>query len=283
LIKAVLKEYNFTPPQLMLEINDGETKNVTIQAKRVAFSAFGTVANLNADGIENLQVQALPTTVEHSQYPTETAVTDGDGKFRIRGLIPGVNYTIGVVPSQYVLSVKPKEVTATIGKQDIQNIDFLMFEKPSTFAVSGSITFDPLFTQSDIDDIEAIDIILYDKENREPLQKKTVKLFKYFEFTNLHKNDYFLKISYKRLKASGTTDHEENIDSSQFGESHRIIKSIVLQKPDMKLKDHTTKGTTFALPVIILVLIFAFFNKDEIQNYFKKYMIKNNRKSVKKN
>jgi len=159
-----------------------------------------------------------------------------------------------------------------------------MFEKPSTYAISGSIKFDAAFTEADIDDVEAIDVTLYDKINKEPLQKKTVKLFKYFEFTNLHKNDYLLKVSYRRIKASGTIDYEEIVDSSQFGESHRIVKPITIQKPDIKLKEHTTKGTTFALPVVILIVIFAFFNMDDIKNYFKKYMNKSNsRKSVKKN
>jgi len=216
--------------------------------------------------------------VEHTEHPTESAVTDLEGKYRIRGLAPGVNYKVGVVPSQNVLSVKPKTINITVDKNDIQNIDFLMFEKPSTFSISGSVNFDESFTTNEVDDIDSIEIKLFEKDSEEPIQKKTVKLFRYYEFTNLTKKDYRLQVTYRKLQSASAIDYEQTVDSSNFGESHRIVKPITLQKSGAKAKDLSTKGSSFFAPIIILILIFGFFNMDTLREYFKKYQTANNRR-----
>ena len=51
--------------------------------------------------------------------------------------------------------------------------------------------------------MDQIEISLYEKDVEEAIQKKIIKLFRYYEFTNLVKKDYVIKITYKKARNTG--------------------------------------------------------------------------------
>lgn len=90
-LRPMMKEYRFDPPSKIINVNEGATVKVELSGNRVAFSAYGIVTSLNGEPEQNLLVEAVGQT-DCASYQEE-AVTEENGKFRIRGLQPSVNKT----------------------------------------------------------------------------------------------------------------------------------------------------------------------------------------------
>lgn len=93
-IKPVLKEYRFDPSSKLIEIEDGATVELQIKGERVAFSCFGSVTALNGEPEGSVSVEAVGTGPSHCAEYQEDATSEANGQFRIRGLLPGCEYTV---------------------------------------------------------------------------------------------------------------------------------------------------------------------------------------------
>ena len=91
-MKPFLKEYEFSQSQKLIKIKGGDHIEDTLVAKRVQFSIFGKINNLNQDKVEGLYVQAK--NIKNGQIQ-ETAL-DKNGEYRLRGLTPNEQYSIRV-------------------------------------------------------------------------------------------------------------------------------------------------------------------------------------------
>ncbi|KAJ7973082.1 Carbohydrate-binding-like fold [Quillaja saponaria] len=88
----VLKEYAFFPSSQALELGSGESKEIILQATRVAYSATGIVTLLSGQP-KGVSVEAR---AESKGYYEET-VTDSSGSYHLRGLLPDATFVIKVV------------------------------------------------------------------------------------------------------------------------------------------------------------------------------------------
>ena len=87
---AILKEYEFESSSFAIDLKDGDHTVKTLIAKRVAYSAFGSVTKISGLPLEQARVRAQ---CQNCDKVEETQV-DQDGNYRLRGLVPGNRYTL---------------------------------------------------------------------------------------------------------------------------------------------------------------------------------------------
>lgn len=87
-----MKEYRFEPTSKTINVEEGKTVRVTLNGRRVAFSAYGAVTSLNGEPEAGLLVEAKGQ-AECADLSEETTSKE-DGTWRIRGLEPKVSSLI---------------------------------------------------------------------------------------------------------------------------------------------------------------------------------------------
>ncbi len=92
-VRPMLKEYSFAPSSSDVHVDEGGLVTVSFLATRVAYSALGYAVTLNGAPVKGAYVAAV---ADASGVASEEASVDAQGQFRIRGLVPGVPYTITV-------------------------------------------------------------------------------------------------------------------------------------------------------------------------------------------
>lgn len=85
-----MKEYRFEPASKTIRVEEGKTVRVTLNGRRVAFSAYGVVTSLNGEPEAGLLVEAKGQA--DCADLLEEATTKEDGTWRIRGLEPKVSF-----------------------------------------------------------------------------------------------------------------------------------------------------------------------------------------------
>ena len=109
IIRAVLKEYVFSPSQTSVVVREGQSEVIQFVGEQVAFSIYGRgtplyltsplVSNLDGKEISKVTIDATPDAAKNAasaiaKLPTEMAITDEKGNFRIRGLNPNLHYNL---------------------------------------------------------------------------------------------------------------------------------------------------------------------------------------------
>lgn len=89
-LRPMMKEYKFNPTSKVIIVEEGLTVKVKLSGNRVAFSAYGAVTSLNGEPEAGLFVEAQGQS-DCSNF-LEESTTEDNGKFRIRGLQPSVNF-----------------------------------------------------------------------------------------------------------------------------------------------------------------------------------------------
>ena len=136
-VRPMLKEYVFEPATRSIDVVEGDAPEVSFVATRVAYSAYGRVISLDGTPKASVPVVATPAKGAASAASVEQATTDAAGNYRIRGLVPGVVYTVGITTSNAnvndVITASPKAHTLTISAEtpvDARNIDFVAYSRP---------------------------------------------------------------------------------------------------------------------------------------------------------
>lgn len=124
-LRPMMKEYKFEPNSKMIDVKDGETIDVELNGKRVAFSVIGSVRTLNGEPFNAAIVETHA--VEPCAQHQEEATTESNGQYRIRGLQPGCDYTLRIKQglNLNVERTIPIEKRVTIGQADQKYVDFV--------------------------------------------------------------------------------------------------------------------------------------------------------------
>ncbi|XP_010578030.1 PREDICTED: nodal modulator 3, partial [Haliaeetus leucocephalus] len=88
----MMKEFRFEPSSQMIEVQEGQNLKIRVTGYRTAYSCYGTVSSLNGEPEQGVSVEAVGQK-DCSIYGEDT-VTDEEGKFRLRGLLPGCVYHV---------------------------------------------------------------------------------------------------------------------------------------------------------------------------------------------
>lgn len=122
-LQSQLKEYKFEPHTQTVTVSEGVAMELEVRCERVAFSAFGRVSTIT--GQPQSRVRVTASSAQHK----ETAVTDNQGNYRIRGLRPGETYEVTVMDKEHLL---PQQRVVTVTKTDTMNVDFIVLKVAST-------------------------------------------------------------------------------------------------------------------------------------------------------
>lgn len=124
-LRPMMKEYKFEPNSKMIDVKDGQTVDVELNGKRVAFSVIGFVRTLNGEPFSAAVVETHA--VEPCAQHQEEASTESNGQYRIRGLQPGCDYTLRIKQGahQNVERTMPTEKRVSISQADIKDVDFV--------------------------------------------------------------------------------------------------------------------------------------------------------------
>eukprot|EP00828_Plagiopyla_frontata_P015841 TRINITY_DN2055_c0_g1_i1.p1 TRINITY_DN2055_c0_g1~~TRINITY_DN2055_c0_g1_i1.p1 ORF type:complete len:187 (+),score=38.59 TRINITY_DN2055_c0_g1_i1:294-854(+) len=163
-----------------------------------------------------------------------------------------------------MLYAKPEAIDITMSREDVYNIEFIAFEKKEAYQISSRLYFDEQFTKEEINDLKnRIRMQLYEENVEEPLDIKPIAIENYFEFENLKKKSYKLKISYR--VGIDINEHSviENFDfTSRELKQYKIFKAIQIQKIK-KNSQEKIDGFSLSGPLFLIFLIILFFNYDK--------------------
>ncbi|KAH0521499.1 Nodal modulator 1 [Microtus ochrogaster] len=115
--KSMMKEFRSEPSSQMIEVQEGQNLRITITGFRTAYSCYGTVSSLNGEPEQGIAVEAVGQK-DCSIYGEDT-VTDEEGKFRLRELLPGCMYHVG--------------------NNDVDDVNIIVFRQINQFDLSGNV------------------------------------------------------------------------------------------------------------------------------------------------
>jgi protocatechuate 3,4-dioxygenase beta subunit len=200
-LTPMLKEYTFDPATLPIQLGEGEKKHVTVKAKRVAFSCYGTVQSLNGEPESSVIVEAYGS---EGQY--EETVSDEEGRYRIRGLKPGVSYKVSVkIGTQqteqqqqsssdetsfaYIERASPVSTLVTVQNSDYnEEVNFVVFRTQPLVIISGHVNISSSSSEieSKLEDLirkANIELLVGPNLNRAKVeQSQSLTVTRYFQF-----------------------------------------------------------------------------------------------------
>eukprot|EP01096_Ripella_sp_DP13-Kostka_P006743 TRINITY_DN2438_c0_g1_i1.p1 TRINITY_DN2438_c0_g1~~TRINITY_DN2438_c0_g1_i1.p1 ORF type:complete len:1216 (+),score=649.91 TRINITY_DN2438_c0_g1_i1:168-3650(+) len=263
-LKPSLKEYEFTPSSLSIDLDEGHTHNADFSAKRIAFSAFGRVRSLNGDAEKNIALEAINLADRSVQDET---LTDSNGFFRLRGLKPGHSYNITLKASSAskVDRTTPSSVVVEMPSRDLEHVDFVVLRKQLKSSISGQVkTKTPELLTS-------LSVHLYQghqfNTNAQPF--KTVKLSpsNYFEFSFLPKGDYSVRV----FSSLPSSQHSYKLDEQKFVLGEDDVQHCFLSFDSTLVEMIAPAGNSpFLLFVVLVFSAIYYFRKDSIRKYFSK-------------
>jgi len=189
-VRPMLKEFQFSPASQSLVIQQGTNPTVGVKAKRVAFSAFGSVTLLDGNPEKNCVMQALALDGSGS---VEEGTSDFEGTFCIRGLKAGVRYAISVklgvdAPRHERGTPSAAEITMTNGDYQKGDLSFMAFRKLKTLDLVGTVE------TGDMAHLHSVTVELMSGSNSDVvLQTMPLNVANYFEFPALSRGDYIVR------------------------------------------------------------------------------------------
>jgi len=261
-LRPMQKEYSFEPATQMISVSEGQDVVINIKGTRVAFSCSGTIASLAGIGEESVGIEAVGLH-KCSEYH-ESTVSDGNGNFRIRGLQPGCSYNVRLVKSstnEQIERLAPESHVIQIQQEDVTDIHFLVFMKPTKFYITAQI-------ETEFKLLSTVKVLLYEEDNLDsPIHSINPTVVKFIQFPPLKPKNYVVKIQ-----------------SSLSSRTHDIITSTVtvkpgagLEKKHIKLKfeakekkiDMEPTQSIVTLPLAV-ALVFLAYNYDAVIGFLMK-------------
>jgi hypothetical protein len=261
-LKAVLKEYTFESSNKEVTVNEGTESQVLLKAKRTAFSCYGSVKALNQDTEKQVVVEAKST--DGSSY--EETQTDNNGNFRLRGLLPGKQYTISVKKQASVDRSSPASRVVKIERADVTGFDFTLFRKSPAVEIAGVVkTNQPTA-------LSLMKVELYGEDKTTLL--KTVQLGpqSYFEFAGLEARDYFLRV--RSVSESGAwtlTPAEQYVKAEAFENNSRVSVNLAVDAKANLAAEEVVSGSYYAV-TLTLIGIFIAYNYKAVSKLYASYI-----------
>lgn len=142
-LRPMMKEYRFSPPSKMLTIGEGATVELAITGERVAFSCLGWVSSVTDEAEPGVSLEALGE--GHCKGHQEEALSDSQGAFRLRGLLPNCTYQLQLKaagPAVHVERAEPPRRQLHVTNSDLTDVRVIVFRHFNQLDVTGQVITD---------------------------------------------------------------------------------------------------------------------------------------------
>lgn len=254
--KPMMKEFRFEPSSQMIEVQEGQNLKIRITGYRTAYSCYGTVSSLNGEPEQGISVEAVGQK-DCSIYGEDT-ITDEEGKFRLRGLLPGCVYHVQLKAegNDHIERALPQHRAIEVGNSDIGDVNIIAFRQINQFDLSGNV-----ITSSEY--LSTLCVKLYKSENLDnPIHTVNLGLSLFFHFPPLLRDgENYVVLLDSTLSKSQYDYTLPQVSFTAIG-YHKHITLIF--SPTRKLPEQDiAQGSYIALPLTLLLLL-AGYNHDKL-------------------
>ncbi|NXK46178.1 NOMO1 protein, partial [Chauna torquata] len=254
--KPMMKEFRFEPSSQMIEVQEGQNLKIRITGYRTAYSCYGTVSSLNGEPEQGVSVEAVGQK-ECSIYGEDT-ITDEEGKFRLRGLLPGCVYHVQLKAegNDHIERALPQHRAIEVGNSDIDDVNIIAFRQINQFDLSGNV-----ITSSEY--LSTLCVKLYRSENLDnPIHTVNLGQSLFFHLPPLLRDgENYVVLLDSTLSKSQYDYTLPQVSFTAIG-YHKHITLVF--SPTRKLPEQDiAQGSYIALPLTLLLLL-AGYNHDKL-------------------
>lgn len=254
--KPMMKEFRFEPSSQMIEVQEGQNLKIRITGYRTAYSCYGTVSSLNGEPEQGVSVEAVGQ--EGCSIYGEDTVTDEEGKFRLRGLLPGCVYHVQLKAegNDHIERALPQHRAIEVGNSDIDDVNIIAFRQINQFDLSGNV-----ITSSEY--LSTLCVKLYKSENLDnPIHTVNLGQSLFFHFPPLLRDgENYVVLLDSTLSKSQYDYILPQVSFTAIG-YHKHITLVF--SPTRKLPEQDiAQGSYIALPLTLLLLL-AGYNHDKL-------------------
>ncbi|XP_070810911.1 BOS complex subunit NOMO3-like [Pituophis catenifer annectens] len=254
--KPMMKEFRFEPSSQMIEVQEGQNLKIAIVGYRTAYSCYGTVSSLNGEPEQGIAVEAVGQG-ECAIYGEDT-ITDEEGRFRLRGLLPSCLYHIQLKAegNDHIERALPQYSAIQVGSDDVDNVNIVAFRQINQFDLSGNV-----ITPSEY--LPTLWVKLYKSENLDnPVHTVSLGQSLFFHFPPLLRDgENYMVLLDSTLSKSQYDYTLPQVSFTTIG-YHKHITLVF--NPTRKLPEQDiAQGSYIALPLTLLLLL-AGYNHDKL-------------------
>uniref|UniRef100_I3KRK4 NODAL modulator 1 n=2 Tax=Oreochromis niloticus TaxID=8128 RepID=I3KRK4_ORENI len=249
--KPMMKEFRFEPASQMITVEEGENLSIDITGIKTAYSCYGMVQSLNGDAEWDVAVEAVGQG-DCSLYSEDT-VTDEEGRFRLRGLLPGCKYLIQLRAegNDHIERALPQHRAIEVGSSDIEGVNIIAFRQINQFDLSGNIITSP-------EHLPTLSVKLYKSDNLDnPINSVSLGQSLFFHFPPLDRDgESYVLMLYSTLSRS---QYDFTLPQVSFTSTGYYKHVTLTFHPTRKVPDQdVAQGSYIALPLTLLLLLAAY-------------------------
>ncbi|XP_036954741.1 LOW QUALITY PROTEIN: nodal modulator 1 [Acanthopagrus latus] len=249
--KPMMKEFRFEPASQMITVEEGQNLSIDITGIKTAYSCYGAVQSLSGDAERDVAVEAVGQG-ECSIYSEDT-VTDEEGRFRLRGLLPGCKYLIQLRAegNDHIERALPQHRAVEVGSNDIDGVNIIAFRQINQFDLSGNVHTSP-------EHLPTLSVKLYKSDNLDnPINSVSLGQSLFFHFPPLDRDgESYVLMLYSTLSRS---QYDFTLPQVTFTSSGYHKHITLTFNPTRKVPDQdVAQGSYIALPLTLLLLLAAY-------------------------
>ncbi|XP_028256161.1 LOW QUALITY PROTEIN: nodal modulator 1-like [Parambassis ranga] len=249
--KPMMKEFRFEPASQMITVEEGQNLSIDITGIKTAYSCYGAVQSLSGDAERDVAVEAVGQG-DCSLYSEDT-VTDEEGRFRLRGLLPGCKYLIQLRAegNDHIERALPQHRAIEVGSSDIDGVNIIAFRQINQFDLSGNIITSP-------EHLPTLSVKLYKSDNLDnPINSVSLGQSLFFHFPPLDRDgESYVLMLYSTLSRSQYDFTLPQVSFTSTGYHKHVTLTF---NPTRKVPDQdVAQGSYIALPLTLLLLLAAY-------------------------
>ncbi|KAG7214542.1 hypothetical protein INR49_023057 [Caranx melampygus] len=249
--KPMMKEFRFEPASQMITVEEGQNLSIDITGIKTAYSCYGAVQSLSGDAERDVAVEAVGQG-ECSLYSEDT-ITDEEGRFRLRGLLPGCKYLIQLRAegNDHIERALPQHRAIEVGSSDIEGINIIAFRQINQFDLSGNVITSP-------EHLPTLSVKLYKSDNLDnPINSVSLGQSLFFHFPPLDRDgETYVLMLYSTLSRSQYDFTLPQVSFTSTGYHKHVTLTF---NPTRKVPDQdVAQGSYIALPLTLLLLLAAY-------------------------
>ena len=257
-LRPLLKEYSFSPASLAIDLESGSVVDLSFTASRISFSVLGTVTSLIGKPEEGISIEAR---AESKSY-YEEAISDAEGKYRLRGLKPDTIYSIKVSLkdddntefSSRIERASPSSYKLQVNMNDSTGVDFVVFDRPLTTIITGTVEGAEKWQQH-----LAIRVVASSSSSSSSRVEKVIPLplSHFFEVQDLPRGKYSVQLVLGLSgKTHGFESNSVDVDLGKNPQVHVGALRFIVQEEHGKQELASAPVTPVVVALLVIVLAF---------------------------